>query len=127
MTTMKLKLAGACVAALAFAWGPAVAQDCPRGTLDERYCDVDGDLIADIPTDASEWLDPDTLIFAYTPVEDPAVYKEAWADFLTYLEEKTGKNRSSSSRSSRTPRRSRRCALAVCISRASTPGRTRWR
>ena len=92
MTTMKLKLAGACVAALAFAWGPAVAQDCPRGALDDRYCDVDGDLIADIPTDASEWLDPDTLIFAYTPVEDPAVYKEAWADFLTYLEEKTGKS-----------------------------------
>jgi phosphonate transport system substrate-binding protein len=29
----------------------ASAQDCERGTLDERYCDVDGDLIADIPTD----------------------------------------------------------------------------
>ncbi len=71
---------------------PASAQDCPRGALDERFCDVDGDLIADIPADASEWLDPDTLVFAYTPVEDPAVYKEAWADFLTYLEEKTGKS-----------------------------------
>lgn len=69
----------------------ASAQDCPRGTLDERYCDVDGDLIADIPTDSSEWLDPDTLIFAYTPVEDPAVYKEAWSDFLTHLDKVTGK------------------------------------
>jgi phosphonate transport system substrate-binding protein len=69
----------------------ASAQDCPRGTLDERYCDVDGDLIADIPTDPAEWLDPDTLIFAYTPVEDPAVYKEAWSDFLTHLEKVTGK------------------------------------
>ncbi|MCZ4282276.1 phosphate/phosphite/phosphonate ABC transporter substrate-binding protein [Kiloniella laminariae] len=69
----------------------AAAQDCPRGALDTRFCDVDGDLIADTPTDPSEWLDPDTLIFAYTPVEDPAVYKEAWSDFIDYLEEKTGK------------------------------------
>ncbi|MEM9224077.1 MAG: phosphate/phosphite/phosphonate ABC transporter substrate-binding protein [Pseudomonadota bacterium] len=59
--------------------------------LDSRYTDNDGDLIADIPSDASDQVDPDTLIFAYTPVEDPAVYAEAWADFLTYLEEKTGK------------------------------------
>jgi phosphonate transport system substrate-binding protein len=61
----------------------ASAADCERGTLDERYCDVDGDLIADIPTDEADLIDPDTLIFAYTPVEDPAVYKEAWSDFLT--------------------------------------------
>lgn len=69
----------------------AAAQDCARGDLDTRFCDVDGDLIADTPTDPSKWLDPDSLIFAYTPVEDPAVYKEAWADFIDYLEEKTGK------------------------------------
>ncbi|MGD9293535.1 MAG: phosphate/phosphite/phosphonate ABC transporter substrate-binding protein [Roseobacter sp.] len=69
----------------------ASAQDCPRGDLDERFCDVDGDLIADIPTDAAEQIDPDTLIFAYTPVEDPAVYKTAWADFLEHLEAETGK------------------------------------
>ena len=50
-----------------------VANDCPRGDLDTRYCDANGDLIADTPTDASELVDPDTLIFAYTPVEDPAV------------------------------------------------------
>ena len=69
----------------------ALAQDCPRGDLDKRFCDVDGDLIADTPTDPAELLDPDTLIFAYTPVEDPAVYKTAWADFLTHLEDVTGK------------------------------------
>ena len=67
---------------LAVTGGAALAQDCPRGDLDERYCDADGDLIADIPADESEQIDPDTLIFAYTPVEDPAVYKTAWADFL---------------------------------------------
>tara|TARA_R110002020_G_scaffold14638_27_gene51903 strand:- start:1817 stop:2794 length:978 start_codon:yes stop_codon:yes gene_type:complete len=69
----------------------ASAAECERGTLDERYCDVDGDLVADIPTDPAELTDPDTLIFAYTPVEDPAVYKEAWSDFLTHLDKVTGK------------------------------------
>lgn len=69
----------------------ASAAECERGTLDERYCDVDGDLIADIPTDAADLIDPDTLIFAYTPVEDPAVYKEAWSDFLIHLDKITGK------------------------------------
>lgn len=59
--------------------------------LSDRYKDADGDLIADIPEDPSEQIDPGTLIFAYTPVEDPAVYREAWADFLSYLEEQTGK------------------------------------
>jgi len=83
----------ACASALALMslGGTATAQDCPRGDLDDRYCDVDGDLIADVPTDESQWLDPDPLIFAYTPVEDPAVYKTAWADFLDHLSEKTGK------------------------------------
>ncbi len=82
-------------AALAFSVslaGPVTAQECPRGTLDARYCDADGDLIADTPADESKLIDPDTLIFAYTPVEDPAVYKEAWADFLAYLESETGKD-----------------------------------
>jgi phosphonate transport system substrate-binding protein len=72
--------------------GAASAQDCPRGDLDKRFCDVDGDLVADIPTDASQLIDPDTLIFAYTPVEDPAVYKTAWSDFLAHLEKETGKS-----------------------------------
>jgi len=83
---MKTILSVALAAALAFA-GSAQAEF----KLDSRYTDADGDLIADIPTDASKLANPDTLIFAYTPVEDPAVYAEAWSDFLAYLEEKTGK------------------------------------
>ncbi|MEM9248005.1 MAG: phosphate/phosphite/phosphonate ABC transporter substrate-binding protein [Pseudomonadota bacterium] len=59
--------------------------------LGDRYVDNDGDLIADIPTDPSELLDPSTLIFAYTPVEDPAVYAEVWAGFLEHMEALTGK------------------------------------
>jgi phosphonate transport system substrate-binding protein len=80
------------VAVLALGTTTAQAEECPRGDLDTRYCDRDGDLIADHPTDPAEWVDPDTLIFAFTPVEDPAVYKSAWSDFLTHLEKETGKS-----------------------------------
>jgi phosphonate transport system substrate-binding protein len=59
--------------------------------LDPRFTDNDGDMIADIPEDSSEWVDPGTLIFAYTPVEDPAVYEGVWKDFLDHLSEATGK------------------------------------
>ncbi|MDJ0514119.1 MAG: phosphate/phosphite/phosphonate ABC transporter substrate-binding protein [Methyloceanibacter sp.] len=59
--------------------------------LDSRYQDNDGDLIADIPTDPAEQVDPSTLIFAYTPVEDPAVYVDVWKEFLDHLSEVTGK------------------------------------
>ena len=59
--------------------------------LSDRYTDKDGDLIADIPEDSAEWLDPDTLIFAYTPVEDPAVYADVWQGFLDHMAEMTGK------------------------------------
>ena len=69
----------------------AASADCPRGALDKRFCDANGDLVADAPSDSGQWVDPSTLIFAYTPVEDPAVYREAWADFLTHMEQVTGK------------------------------------
>lgn len=88
---IKLLIGASAIALTAFG-GAASAQDCPRGDLDARFCDVDGDLIADIPTDPAEQIDPDTLIFAFTPVEDPAVYKSAWADFLEHLEAETGKD-----------------------------------
>ncbi len=92
MKSLTLLLSSAAIA-LSFGFaGSASAQDCPRGDLDERFCDVDGDLLADTPTDPADQIDPDTLIFAYTPVEDPAVYKTAWSDFLTHLENETGKS-----------------------------------
>src|SRR6056297_506507 len=83
---MKLTAFLSTVAALALA-APAHAEF----KLGDRYTDNDGDLIADIPTDESEWLDPGTLIFAYTPVEDPAVYAEVWQGFLDHMAETTGK------------------------------------
>ena len=67
-------LTAACLLAFALA---AQAQDsCPnRGDLDTMYCDANKDLVADPPTDPKKFRDPKTLVFAFTPVEDPSVYE----------------------------------------------------
>jgi len=90
----KFPLLGACATALFLAGaGAAAADDCPnRGDLDDMFCDADGDLVADTPTDPSQWRDPSTLVFAYTPVEDPAVYANIFGDFVSYLSQCTGRN-----------------------------------
>lgn len=59
--------------------------------LDSRYNDRNGDLVADTPEDPRQWRNPAQLIFAYTPVEDPAVYKDVWGEFIEHLEKVTGK------------------------------------
>ena len=70
----------------------AHADDCKsRGQLDARYCDEDGDLVADVPKDPKNWRDPSTLVFAYTPVEDPALYQNIFKPFTDYLAQCTGK------------------------------------
>ncbi|WP_297769708.1 phosphate/phosphite/phosphonate ABC transporter substrate-binding protein [uncultured Roseovarius sp.] len=83
---MKLTTVFTAIATLGLAQ-PALAEF----QLSDRFTDNDGDLIADIPEDSAQWLDPDTLIFAYTPVEDPAVYAEVWQGFLDHMGELTGK------------------------------------
>jgi phosphonate transport system substrate-binding protein len=72
---------------------PAGAQDsCPnRGQLDVMYCDRDSDLVADAPTDPAKWKDPATLVWAYSPVEDPAVYANVFKPFSDHLSQCTGK------------------------------------
>ncbi|MBO6946770.1 MAG: phosphate/phosphite/phosphonate ABC transporter substrate-binding protein [Rhodospirillales bacterium] len=88
---MKKFLGAALAAALLVLSGAASAEDCPRSFLDKQYCDRDGDLTADLPTDKSKIADPSTIIFAYTPVEDPAVYAKVWDGFISHMAEKTGK------------------------------------
>jgi phosphonate transport system substrate-binding protein len=78
----------------ALAWDAATAQTaaCPhRGALDDAYCDEDRDLVADTPRDASRLRNPSTLVFAYTPVEDPALYASQFRPLLDYLTGCTGK------------------------------------
>jgi len=95
MTRQKLFFGMIVFASFAMLWGlsnPAMAAECKnRGDLDTRYCDDNGDLLADTPTDSSQWLDPDTLIFSYTAVEDPSVYENVFAELMDYIAKKTGK------------------------------------
>lgn len=80
-------LVGTMLAGSALAQAPCAN----RGDLDQRYCDEDGDLVADRPKDPKAWQNPATLIFSYTPVEDPAVYENVFADFMEHLAKVTGK------------------------------------
>ena len=69
----------------------AVLLATPATALDARFKDANGDMVADAPTDPKDFIDPATLIFAYTPVEDPAVYAKVWDGFLKHMEKVTGK------------------------------------
>jgi phosphonate transport system substrate-binding protein len=70
----------------------SAAESCAfRGRLDVLYCDENRDGIADAPKDPAKLVSPETLIFTYAPVEEPAVYEAAWGDFLKHLERVTGK------------------------------------
>lgn len=66
---------------------PALAADscANRGELDALYCDANRDLVADSPTEAKKWKNPSTIVFTYTPVEDPAVYENVFRPFTNHL------------------------------------------
>ena len=80
-------------AALGFALSlGAQAQSCAnRGDLDAQYCDANRDLVADTPTEAGKLKTPSTIVFTYTPVEDPAVYENIFKPFTTHLAACTSK------------------------------------
>jgi len=77
----------ATVASIALA--PSIAS--AQFKLDARYTDSNGDMVADAPSSATDWVDPATLVFAYTPVEDPAVYAKVWQGFIDRMAKVTGK------------------------------------
>ena len=77
------------ISSLCFSSIASFAEDCNRGTLDKAYCDRNFDQVADLPLDSKDWVDPKTIIFAYTPVEDPAVYANIWTNFVKHLEKHT--------------------------------------
>ena len=75
-----------------FATGVASAQECKnRGDLDVMYCDENKDLVADVPKDPKKLKNPNTIVFTYTPVEDPAVYEKVFAPFTENLGKCLGK------------------------------------
>jgi phosphonate transport system substrate-binding protein len=89
-TFARALLAGA---ALGLWAAPGLAQDAcaNRGQLDTLYCDANRDLVADAPTDPAKWRDPSALVWAYTPVEDPAVYANVFKPLTDHLQRCTGK------------------------------------
>jgi len=62
-----------------------------RGELDAPFCDANGDLVADMPAETSALRDPHTLIWAYAPIEDPAVYANLFKPFTRHLEKCLGR------------------------------------
>ena len=90
-STFAQRLLAAAVCALA---GPAAwGQDaCPnRGELDAAYCDADRNLVADAPADPKRQRNPGTIVFTFTPIEDPAVYEKLFDPFTAHLAQCTGK------------------------------------
>jgi len=87
MTLSRLAALAATFAALCAAAPAALAADAcaNRGELDTMYCDANKDMVADVPTDSKKWKNPSTIVFTYTPVEDPAVYENIFKPFTTYL------------------------------------------
>ena len=76
---------------LLFSASAALADDCGnRGVLDEKFCDENNDMVADSPKDPADWRDPNTLVFTYTPVEDPAVYKDGQRRGISRLQATPG-------------------------------------
>jgi phosphonate transport system substrate-binding protein len=59
--------------------------------LDSRFSDANGDLVADAPTDASQQVSPDKLIFSYIGGPDAVEEKDAWQSFAKHLSQQIGK------------------------------------
>lgn len=88
MTHTKVLVLSALFAIFGATQAAYAQDDCPnRGDLDTMYCDANNDLVADTPTDPDKLKTPSTVVFTYTPVEDPAVYAEIFSPFTKYLSE----------------------------------------
>ena len=75
-------------ASLAGLWpAHAATQDActHRGDLDAAYCDANRDLVADLPADAKRQRNPGTIVFSFSPIEDPAVYEKLFEPFTQHL------------------------------------------
>ena len=89
---MKLNTIFVAITLALLATGVAAQDNCAnRGQLDTLYCDVNNDLVADVPSDPAKQRDPSTLVFAWSPTENPAVYKSIYEPIMTHLQTCTGK------------------------------------
>jgi phosphonate transport system substrate-binding protein len=57
-------------------------------TLDKKFADADGDLVADPPKDAAKLIDPKEIRFSYVASSDTENEQEAWKEFIAALSER---------------------------------------
>jgi phosphonate transport system substrate-binding protein len=59
--------------------------------LDPAFKDVNGNLVADPPTDSTRLIDPPVLLFCFVATDDAEENKKQWQPFMDYLSKATGK------------------------------------
>jgi phosphonate transport system substrate-binding protein len=59
--------------------------------LADRFTDADGDLVADAPADASQFVDPPTVKFSYVATNEPELIRERFKEFVDYLSKQLGR------------------------------------
>jgi phosphonate transport system substrate-binding protein len=59
--------------------------------LADTFTDVNGNLVADAPTDPAKQIDPPTLTFSFVATENPDQYKDAFKELMTAITLATGK------------------------------------
>ena len=62
-----------------------------KNRLNAKFVDANGDLVADVPADASQQIDPDPLVFSYVGGSDSERQQAVWKEFLDALAAATGK------------------------------------
>lgn len=92
LTTALCNLSLACFAALFAGAVNAAAEDCDTPSrLAEGLADTNCDLLADAPAQAADLRNPKTLVWAYTPIEDPTIYAELFRPFTRHLADCVGR------------------------------------
>lgn len=55
------------------------------------FPDADNDMVADPPSDAAKFVNPEVLLFSYVATEGQAVPDDAWKELVAAIKQKTGK------------------------------------
>ena len=66
-------------------------QDAAPITMDPRFADADGDLVADSPADTRQQVDPPKLMFSFVAANDPETYRDRFKEFVAFLSQQVGK------------------------------------
>lgn len=59
--------------------------------LEGQFTDANNDLVADVPQDPAQYLQPDPLVFSYIAGETSEKDAENWAGFMAHLAQATGR------------------------------------